>query len=210
MAKSHSTDVVQLKIVLAGSRPLIWRKILMPAEATFFDLHVALQDAFGWEDSHLHQFFTDNPMKRNSQYQRMSYPTPMDEEMGDDALDERKERLAQWFKAPKDTRWYEYDFGDSWMHEITLEKILPKEAKTKYPQLVDGACACPEEDTGGLGGYDHLCMVLANPKHKEHKDMLEWLGLEKGDEFDPAHFDPKKIRFRDPTRVLQGYARRFV
>jgi hypothetical protein len=206
---TNNKQVLQLKISIVGMRPPIWRSILIPADSVFFDLHVAIQDAFGWEDSHLHQFFTANPFARNSTYRRISYPMPMDIEMDDNPLDERKEKLMQWYKTPKEKVWYEYDFGDSWMHEITLEKIVPKEVGTKYPQLLDGARACPKEDSGGIGGYAHLCDVLANPKHQEHKDMLEWLELENPDEFNPEYFDSTKVRFQDPKRVLQWYAKQF-
>ena len=196
-------NILQLKIVLADSRPLIWRRILVSAESTFFDLHVAIQDAFGWQDSHLHQFFTALPYGRNRNYQVIAYPMP---EM-EDVVDERKVKLSKWFKNPKDKLWYEYDFGDTWMHEITFEKVIQPESNAKCPQLVDGAQACPPEDCGGIGGYEHLLEVLANPKDEEHKDMLDWLGIETPTEFDPAHFDKKEVKFRDPQKVLKQYVR---
>ena len=58
--------IYQLKISLSGSRPLIWRRILIPSDVSFFDLHVAIQDAMGWFDSHLHQFFIGSPYARDS------------------------------------------------------------------------------------------------------------------------------------------------
>lgn len=44
---------------------------------------------------------------------------------------------------------------------------------------------CPPEDCGGIGGYYHLLDVLANKKHKEHKEMLQWVG----GAFNPEQFD---------------------
>lgn len=204
----HNEQILNIKITIVGTEPRIWRRIIMPADAMFFDLHVAIQDAFGWQDSHLHQFFTANPFSRNAHYQRISYPMPVID-TGDDSLDERKEKLTKWLKAVKDAVWYEYDFGDSWMHEIRLEKILPKETKKKYPQLLDGARACPTEDSGGIGGYDHLCQILANPKHKEHEEMLEWLEIESAAEFKPEYFVPEEVHFRNPKHMLRWYSQQF-
>ena len=48
---------------------------------------------------------------------------------------------------------YEYDFGDSWQHEIVLEKILEPEPNVAYPRCIEGARACPPEDVGGIWGY---------------------------------------------------------
>ena len=175
----------------------------MSAESTFFDFHVAIQDAFGWQDSHLHQFFTAFPYGRNRDYQVIAYPMP---EM-EDVIDERKVKLSKWLKKPKDKLWYEYDFGDTWIHEIALEKILKSEPNAEYPQLLDGAQACPPEDCGGMGGYEHLLEVLADPKDEEHEDMLDWLGIEKPQEFDPVHFDKKEVKFRDPQKALKQYVR---
>ena len=104
---------------------------------------------------------------------------------------------------------YEYDFGDTWMHEVKVEKIIPLDSKIIYPHLVDGEMACPPEDCGGLGGYYELLEILKNPKAKEHKDMLEWLGIKSATDFDTTSFDPKDIKFRDSNKVLKQYEKRF-
>lgn len=157
--------ILQLKITLFGSKPAIWRRILVPDDYSFFALHVAIQDAFGWEDEHPHQFFTDSPFKRNSHYLCLSFS--MSEIEIDDTgntIDERKVRLSEYLRREKGAMFYEYDFGDSWMHEIKLEKILPKEPKMKYPILPEGERACPPEDCGGLGGYYNLLEILKKSK----------------------------------------------
>ena len=194
-------NIQQLKITLFNSKPSIWREILVPADYTFFALHVTIQDAFGWEDCHLHQYFTDDPFKRHANYNRIGYPTP---EM-DDVIDERKTKLSEYLNTPKTTMFYEYDFGDSWMHEIKLEKTLPRELKKKYPKILGGANACPPDDCGGLGGYYDLLEILKNPQRKEHQDMLEWLGLENADEFKPKAFEINSVSFRNPAKALQEF-----
>jgi hypothetical protein len=202
----NKNNILRLKITLAGSRPSIWRSILIPANISFFDLHIAIQDAFGWLDCHLHQFHTTEPYKRGSMHRNIiGFPMP---EM-EDVLDERHITLSEWLKVPKSKIWYEYDFGDTWMHEIKVEKIIPPDSKTRYPYLVDGANACPPEDCGGLGGYYHLLEVLRNQKNKKHKDMLEWLDIESAKEFNPEYFNKKDIKFRNPKKILRQYEKHF-
>jgi hypothetical protein len=79
--------------------------------------------------------------------------------------------------APSRRRKCEYDFGDSWGHKITVEKVLPSDVTaTTIALCLDGARACPPEDCGGVWGYANLLKILKNRKHPEHKDMKEWIG----------------------------------
>jgi hypothetical protein len=86
-------------------------------------------------------------------------------------------------RAKKGTAFvYEYDFGDGWRHVITVENIQPWTPESIAPLCLDGARACPPEDCGGIGGYEHLLEVLRNPRHPNHKEMRAWVG---------KHFDPE-------------------
>lgn len=162
-----------------GSKPLIWREIIVPADYSFFDLHVAIQNSMSWTDSHLHQFFTESPYKGRSK--SIAWPMPdMDVNM-----DERKTKINDFLKNEKDSVFYEYDFGDSWMHKIELRKILDADSKEKYPQIISGKNTCPPEDCGGLSGYYDLIKIINDPKHKEYEDMIEWLGIDNPKEFNP-------------------------
>lgn len=200
----------QLKITLQNSKPLVWRRILVPETYTFFDLHVAIQDAMVWTDHHLHQFCSSNPNGQNRDPEYLAFPDPQaDYPFGSIPLDERKIHLNEWLKNPKDQVYYEYDFGDYWVHKITLEKIVPKKIGEKYPTIVGGEEACPPEDCGGLGGYYDLLRALGNPKHPEYQDMIRWMGLKKGSDFDPHLFDPAEVKFRNPKKVLKAYEKGF-
>ena len=53
--KKKFNQVYQFKITLKGIKPPIWRRIQVPKTYTFYDLHVAIQDAMGWYDCHLHE-----------------------------------------------------------------------------------------------------------------------------------------------------------
>jgi hypothetical protein len=100
--------------------------------------------------------------------------------------DEESISISQVIKMGRKTRFtYEYDFGDSWKHEIVLEKTLEPEPKIKYQRCVEGEMACPPEDCGGVWGYAEFLEAITDAEHDSHEDMLEWIG----GEFDPENFD---------------------
>ena len=101
-----------------------------------------------------------------------------------------------YFSRPGVIAQYDYDFGDGWEHELTLEAILPQEPGKKYPRCVAGARACPPEDCGGIGGYENLMTVIQTPTHEEYESTLQWLGRR----FDPEAFESKHVKFDDPAR----------
>jgi len=180
MAKAAAMDAgYQLKITLQGSKPPIWRRVVVMPTLTFASLHQVIQLAMGWDDCHLHEF--------NVNGERIGRPPAADDLMGmeadDDLRDERKVRLSQFLLQPKQKFSYTYDFGDSWEHLLVLEKILP--GAVAKPICLAGKMACPPEDCGGLYGYMRLLDVLSHPRHPEHEEMKEWCG----DNWDAEAFD---------------------
>ena len=185
--------VYQFKIVLQGIEPTIWRRIQVPDYYTFWDLHCAITDAFGWLDYHMHQFTICNPKGGKTELIGM----PDKEGFEDDVktLPGWKKKIARYFTLKNNTCDYLYDFGDGWEHTVVLESILPKEEKVIYPSCIAGENACPPEDVGSTLGYQHFLKVMADPQHEEHDDLLAWVG----GWFDPAWFDLSLIRFEDPA-----------
>ncbi len=142
-ARRLMTPVVyQIKVTLKGSKPPIWRRMRVTSETTLAQLHRILQRVMGWESYHLYQFVVGG----------IEYGDPgMLEEMeGEDA---RRVTLATLVRGEKDKFFYEYDFGDSWDHELLIEQMLPPEAGKYYPVCLAGKRACPPEDCGGIWGY---------------------------------------------------------
>lgn len=177
--KGDSGAIYQLKISLKGAKPPIWRRILIPADMELINLHAAIQAAMGWENCHLHQF------KKGRTF---FMPEPENDGAGFsnfDTEDSTGVRIDQLLCAEKDKIEYEYDFGDSWDHEVLLEKVLEPAAGTVYPVCVKGKGACPPEDCGGLWGYYNLLEILGDPEDEEHEGMLAWAG----GPIDPAAFD---------------------
>jgi hypothetical protein len=166
--------VYQLKITLKDSKPPIWRRVEVADDITLARLHRIIQVAMGWTDSHLHLFSLG----------RTDYGVPHPDD-GGETRDERRYKLNQLLTAPKQKLSYEYDFGDSWTHEVLLEQVREPEPGATYPRCITGKRACPPEDCGGVWGYAEFVEAIADPEHPEHDELLEWVG----GEFDPAAFD---------------------
>jgi len=169
-------QVAQIKVTLLDTDPPVWRRVLMPASIRLDRLDRVIQAAMGWTNSHLHMF-----IHHTGRYGVPDPELPLH--------DERKTTLFDLANREGDSFGYEYDFGDSWQHEILLEKLIVAEPGGRYPVCVAGDRACPPEDCGGTPGYEELIEILADAGHDGHEDMLRWLGIEKGDDFDPARFD---------------------
>ena len=179
--------VFQLKVTLRGIRPPIWRRIQVTGDTTLHQLHRILQTTMGWYGGHLHEFDV--------------FGTPYgDPAMLEDGvvLDEKKVRLDRLVSEEKERFHYLYDFGDSWEHEILVEKIIPPEKGTTYPVCLTGKRACPPEDCGGPWGYEELLEALKDPSHEDHEEMQEWVD----EDFDPNRFDAEEInsRLNPPVR----------
>ena len=179
-----SAPLYHLKVSLEGIEPLIWRRLQVPGDANLGWLHAVIQVAMGWTNSHLHQF--------NAGKRLYSDPSFGLDEFEDDpcVLDENKTAVLDIVRRAKSAFVYEYDFGDSWEHRITVERILePDPAAVRFAQCLDGERACPPEDCGGVWGYENLLKIIRKPKHKEYESMMEWLG----GKFNPEAFDRDKI-----------------
>lgn len=198
--KRSYKNVYQFKITLLGTKPPVWRRIVVPESYTFYDLHVAIQNAMGWTDSHLHCF-----EKRNSRIRYGDYLVKIDcpyavEEIpeGDRGLYSTETPLKEFFKKINDKIFYMYDFGDNWEHEVILEKILAKDQKEKYPICLAGKLTCPPEDCGSIPGYYNCIKTFEDKKDEE---LLEWLG-----DWTPENFDPKDVVFENPRkRFLESW-----
>ena len=176
-AKSRSPMLVyRLRVELLGIEPLIWRRLLVPADIKLPKLHQCLQLTMGWTDSHLHQF------KLGETDYGILDPQWPELKM----LDERQIRLCDLIGEGQREIGYEYDFGDGWEHRIVLEQVDPPHEFMRYPLCTAGERACPPEDVGGVPGYEEFLKVIANPNHEEYGQSLLWAG---NGAFDPEGFD---------------------
>jgi hypothetical protein len=172
-------EVYAIKVTLLGTRPPVWRRILVPREITLRNLHRTLQTVMGWTNSHLHQFVCQKP--------RLSKPGSR---VGSKIADENRTKLGELIGTVGATLLYEYDFGDGWQHELLLEEVLRGEES--FRQIcVAGQRNCPPEDCGGSTGFSELLKALHDPTHPEHDDIRGWVG-----DFVPESFSADEINRR--------------
>lgn len=178
-------NLYQLKIVLDGVEPNVWRRVLVSESLSLAKLHDAIQAAMGWWNSHLHQFIHKNVY--------CIHPDQADNSFGDIKFkDERRVKLKSLKLKAGDSFVYEYDLGDGWQHIITVEAIADNTRNRKYPVCLDGARACPPEDCGGVFGYADLLETLRDGAEKQ--ELLEWLG---------GAFDSEAFSVERTTRKLK-------
>jgi hypothetical protein len=157
--------VFQLKVILKGSKPTIWRRLQIPGSIDLHDLHRVIQTAMGWSNLHLYRFEI-NGIQYGDCVLKYDFLGPRFE-------DARKAQLKKIVSYEKTRFSYEYDFGDGWEHEVIVEKILPARPGIAYPALLCGKQECPPEDCGGIRGYIELVESFPNPVVKEYGRMME-------------------------------------
>lgn len=132
----------------------------------------------GWTDCHLHQFVVG----------RKAYREP-DPDFEDDSYPEAGVAIRSLLKKEKQWLMYEYDFGDDWLHRVTLEKILPRGEGEALPRCIAGKRSSPPEDVGGIYGYVEFLRAYEDKTHPEHEEYVEWAG----DYFRPEQCDIDEI-----------------
>ncbi|WP_037870461.1 plasmid pRiA4b ORF-3 family protein [Streptomyces sp. NRRL S-813] len=156
------------------------RRLEVPSGITLRELHDVIQAAFSWEDYHMWAFESG----------RDRYGVA-DRDLGIGSA--ASKRLGQVAPHTGERLRYTYDFGDDWEHDILIQDVTAPEAGTAYPRCLTGRHTCPAEDCGGIWGYGYLIEIHADSRHKEHRDRLDWLGLDSADQFDPAAFDAAQV-----------------
>ena len=174
---STRSTVHQLTITLLNVEPPVWRRFEVPSGVTLARVHRDIQAVMGWDNSHLHQFHIGGT--------RYGVPDPDNVPFfGKPTRDERKARLGSLVEKG-DRFTYEYDFGDSWEHEIAVDQILPAGPGSATSRCLEGAGACPPEDVGGWPGYEYFREAIADPQHPGHEEQSEWIG----GRWDPDYFN---------------------
>jgi uncharacterized protein len=170
--------VYEVRVMLSGVEPPVWRRLRIPDDASLHLVHLLLQAAMMWGNRHEHEFIAAD---------RQCYGLVDDDADVPDAevLDERQHTLAALFREPGDRCFYRYDFGDDWLHELELESVGTISPEERPISCLDGAGACPPEDCGGVPGYAGLLESLRNRGDDRHADAVDLLG----ESFDPDAFD---------------------
>lgn len=168
MTDYSGKDLFQIKIVLAGSKPPIWRRLIVPKTITLDSLHYVLQLSMGWINCHLHFWHKANPQERPEATPCFFDPP------GDEVADEVA--LNKVIRAKGDKLKYQYDTGDNWIHYIILEETsLPDQKLAHLPICIGGEERCPAEDAGGIVGYYEKLQEVQDPDNEEREETAEWL-----------------------------------
>ena len=162
----------EIKVSIRDTHPPVWRRLQIPAGITFHELNAIIQIAFGWCGYHLYEFEVGATL--HEQGKLIGIPYEDDDWFGQETIDSRKTKIDNYFQEFKRMK-YTYDFGDNWIHDITIEKIVETDTKLKNPICIKAKMADLPEDCGGPWGYQELLEILDNPKNKRYKEMKDWV-----------------------------------
>jgi hypothetical protein len=189
---SIARTAVRLKVTLDRVEPEVMRRLVVPLTIRLNRLHLTLQAAFGWTNTHLYAFTAGGI---DWGIPDPHYPT------GGQPVDARKARLYDIVRdtGAKTIR-YLYDFGDDWQHVIKLERWFENTDTAGMPFLLEGFGRCPPEDVGGPEGYATLLAAIADAAHPGHAEALETA---------PAGFDPAIVNQADLERQVDALAQKW-
>ena len=187
-----AVGIAHLKIKLDEVEPAVLRWVEVPLAIRLDRLHLVLQAAIGWTNSHLYEF-----RARDTGW---GVPDPdFGPDYGDGPLDARKARLATILEdTGARSLKYLYDFGDGWEHTVRIERITDPVPGIIYPRLIEATGRCSPEDVGGPRGYHEFLQAVADPDHEQHAEMLTWVG---------GPFDPTDVNVEDRARAVAALAK---
>lgn len=179
------TLIARLRVILNDVDPMPVRQIEVPLKIRLDRLHEVIQAAMGWTDTHLYEFRAGGA----------AWGEPDPDGFYDGPFPAKKTTLQKVIEdTGARTIQYAYDFGDDWDHAIRVEKVSEANAGVSYPRLLMASGACPPEDVGGVYGYEEFLQAIADPRHEQHEEMVDWSG---------GAFDPEDAR---PERIVERFA----
>ncbi len=188
-----AATIARLRVKLDDVEPVVLRRIEVPLTIRLDRLHLVLQAAMGWSNSHLYEIRARD----------VGWGTPDPYyDFGDGPLDARKARLVDVLEdVGARSLTYLYDFGDGWEHSVRIERFFNAVPGLTYPRLVEAVGRCPPEDVGGPWGYRKFRDALADPNDEEHDETLQWIG---------DHFDPTNANGRILAEAVDSLARKWT
>ncbi len=188
-----ANSIARLHVTLNDVKPTVQRRVEVPLAIRLDRLHLVLQAAMGWTNSHLYEIRARD----------VGWGLP-DPDFGAGPLDAKKARLIDVLEdAGVKTVKYLYDFGDGWEHTVKVERITDAVPGLAYPILIDAAGRCPPEDVGGSWGYAEFLDALADPAHENHAEMKDWIG----ETFDPKAVDVEALS-NDVAALAKAWTRK--
>lgn len=187
MSEAAEPTIYQLKVVLLGVSPMIWRRLLVCGDSTITDLHYIIQIAMGWSNDHINRFRIHGKPYGVARLGGLTFSDDPDTVR----LKDFRFRINERFL-------YQYDFTDNWQHQVRVEKILAHEARRAYPVCTVGKRACPPEDCGGPLNFmalwqhysifqimERLLEIIENGDTEDHDEEFDalryWFCVDRSD-----------------------------
>ncbi|MGD6969310.1 plasmid pRiA4b ORF-3 family protein [Rossellomorea vietnamensis] len=165
----HS-EAAQLKVTLMLENHAVWRRITVPTNYNFKQLHNVLQIAFNWQNSHLYDFVITTKVEENPLVKIVAFKDAYNEESDTPMKMETEVELSQCLES---SILYTYDFGDNWRHKIEIENVM-QDYKVNYPVCTGGEGSAPPEDVGGEPGFEEFLRVINDKSHPENEHLAGW------------------------------------
>lgn len=146
------------------------RRLIVPADIEFSQLHKVLQTVYEWKNYHLYDFAIFSDSKRKLVTRIVSYEEDL--EYDKDAILMERHTLSEFLPKYKQLL-YTYDMGDNWEHDIQLICVIEEHDK-ESPYLLEASGQAPPEDVGGVGGFADFLEIILNTNHPAHQDMKAW------------------------------------
>lgn len=217
-----------VRIELEHSDPLIWRKVIMPAGATFNMLHDIVQltsnfqSGYPYEAYHLFEFdlaedgirvtndeeayLEHQGFKKNKKMfaERLKNMEPEFREF-EEAYQERLSAVVRKPTGIKIDEYLEkhgeliYNYDFGDGWQFRIKlESIVDDYYFGFPTLLDGAETAPPEDVGGIPGFYEFLSIYRDAKHPEHEETKAW-----ADNLYFREYDPVRINDRLKSRMYK-------
>lgn len=225
-----SQPIYQFYSELRDYEPKIWRRFQVPGNITMSRLGYILMTMYEMKANHL--FCLNVPIRENVALEgKMGggndgfvYPDEIwrfeieneelfPEERTTKVYDASEHKMKSILLGCRGEKLIlEYDYGDGWEVEVTLESITEdKELPGReLPRVLEGEGYGIVEDCGGTGGLEQLAEAFRRQSGEDYEQYRDWLGV---DAFDLSAFDlnDMNMRLKRAPRIYEelyeyGYA----